>query len=193
MRQAGFVLTGGRSRRMGRDKALLPYAGKKLLDHIAGQVLEAAGSASLIGRPELYEPLGYLVYPDEIPHSGPLGGIATALRLRQAEWNLIVACDLPYIRAADLRQILEAAALAGDSIDCVVPVAPDGRLQPLCAVYHARCLLEVDRALSRNALKLMDLVAKLDVIRFNGLRPELFVNVNTPADWERIEEWQIRQ
>ncbi|MGI8742931.1 MAG: molybdenum cofactor guanylyltransferase [Bryobacteraceae bacterium] len=193
MRHAGFVLTGGISSRMGRDKALLPYGGRKLVDYIASQVLEAAGSASLIGSPVLYGHFGYPVYPDEIPQCGPLGGIYTALRLRRAEWNLIVACDLPNVRAADLRRILEASASAGDRADCVIPLAADGGWQPLCAAYHSRCAPEVECALGRERFKMMDLLAKLKVVRCSGLRPELFVNVNTPTDWEKIEEWQTSQ
>lgn len=175
---------------MGRDKALLPYRGNTLVEYVASQVLEAAGSASLVGSVEIYGSLGYPVYPDEVPNCGPLGGVYTALRQRQAEWNLIVACDLPNVRAADLSQILQAAVRGNASADCLIPVAATSGRQPLCALYHSRCLSKLEEALANKQFRMMELLENLKVVPVNGLRPELFVNVNTPADWERIEEWQ---
>src|SRR5205085_12240677 len=119
MTYAGFVLVGGRSSRMGRDKALLPYQSKTLLEYVAEQVLGAAGNVTLIGDPECYGRLGYPVYPDRVPECGPLGGIYTALSLSAGVWNLIAACDLPGIRTGHLQQILECADAA---VDCVVPM-----------------------------------------------------------------------
>ena len=94
-RMAGFVLVGGNSTRMGRDKAQLPLHGRTLVEHIAGAVAEAAGSVTLIGAPERYPDLGIRMLPDSRPGAGPLGGICTALASTDAEWNLIVACDMP--------------------------------------------------------------------------------------------------
>src|SRR5205807_1738795 len=119
MTHAGFVLAGGRSSRMGRDKALLPYKSGTLMEHVAEQVLRAAGNVALIGNPSSYEHLGYPVYADRMPNNGPLGGIYTALSVSKADWNLIVACDLPRISVTQLRQVLEAA---NDAAECIVPV-----------------------------------------------------------------------
>src|SRR5579862_3839386 len=105
---AGFVLAGGRSRRMGRDKALLPYRGAPLIAHVAGtveKVLDDSGHVAIVGAPDRYRDLGYRVLADLFPGCGPLGGIVTALSLAESDWNLIVACDMPNLDPADLRKL----------------------------------------------------------------------------------------
>lgn len=190
MRHAGFVLTGGRSSRMGRDKALLPYLSGSLADHVAKEVREATPVVNLIGDPDVYGHLGYPVYADQIPGRGPLSGIHTAVSLRQADWNLILACDLPNIRSAELRQILEAADAAGATAECVVPSSNSKVWQPLCAAYHARCLPKLENALTHNRLKMMELLEQLNCVVLSDFEPNLFLNVNTPADWAKIEARQ---
>ena len=102
---AGFVLTGGRSSRMGRDKALLPIEGSVLVERTAEQVRIAAGSVTLIGAPERYAHLGLPVVPDLIEDCGPIGGLYTALKIGRADWNLLVACDMPALTAEFLREL----------------------------------------------------------------------------------------
>src|SRR5579862_7372387 len=92
---AGFVLVGGLSARMDSDKALLGVGGSTLVDQIASRVRAAAGNVTLIGPPENYASSGYNVIADRVTGCGPLGGVFTALSVTTAEWNLIVACDLP--------------------------------------------------------------------------------------------------
>ena len=183
MSYAGFVLVGGRSARMGRDKALLRYKSKPLLEHAAQQVLSAAGNVTLIGDPALYGQFGYPVYPDRVPGCGPLGGLYTALSRTQADWNLIVACDLPSICELQLKLILEAA---NEACDCVVPQLKNELTEPLSAAYHRRCLPKVEQALANNALRMRDLIRELSTITLTGWEPELFHNVNSPADWKTI-------
>src|ERR1019366_6470085 len=95
---SGYVLAGGRSSRMGRDKARLPFRGCDLVSAVAAAVAAAvasvAGNVTLVGHPELPS------IPDRYPDGGPLGGILTALDHTAADWNLIVACDMPEVSAA---------------------------------------------------------------------------------------------
>src|SRR5258708_4089918 len=93
----GFLLAGGRSSRMGRDKALLPFGSSTLAAHIATQIRDAAGNVTILAPPERYAHLGLPVLADAIPNCGPLGGLYTALQSTTADWNVLVACDLPRI------------------------------------------------------------------------------------------------
>ncbi len=181
MRHAGFVLVGGTSSRMGQDKALLPFRGTTLAGYAAQLVEDAAGSATLVGDPRLYGPLGYPVIQDTMPGAGPLGGIATALGASPADWNLIVACDMPGLTAKLLRALIEQAE--SDVGDCLVPHGASGCPEPLCAVYHRRCFGVIARALQCGVRKVTDGLAGLRVVEPSLEASGLFVNINTPQDW----------
>jgi phospholipid/cholesterol/gamma-HCH transport system ATP-binding protein len=178
--RAGFILVGGQSSRMGRDKALLVVDGVTLLETIAATVLLAAGNVTLVGPPAKYESFGFPVIPDLVENGGPLGGIFTALSSTPADWNLIVSCDLPDLSVELLESLFARAEATG--ADCVVPQTPDG-LQPLCAVYHRRCLAAVKSAVDRKMLKMQDLISEL---RAEIVTAPVIKNVNTPQDFERI-------
>jgi molybdopterin-guanine dinucleotide biosynthesis protein A len=168
---------------MGRDKALLPHAGITLIEHVASQVSAAAGSAVVVGRPERYRGLGYPVVADLTPASGPLGGLVTALSITEAPWNLVVACDMPAITAELLRALLAEAERCGG--DCLVPVSPSGRLEPLCAAYHRDSLPRLNDALRGGVLALRHAVAGPRTVLWHGAEAALFANLNTPEDLER--------
>jgi molybdenum cofactor guanylyltransferase len=180
--RAGFVLAGGQSSRMGRDKALLPYGAVTLVEHVASQVAAAAGSATIVGGRERYGGMGYPVVQDFVPGCGPLGGITTALRISKVPWNLIVACDMPAVTAEFLRGLFEEAERRGGV--CLVPVSESGRLEPLCAVYHRDCLARLSDALNNNVLAVRDAVAGLRTVLWSAPNAGFFRNLNTPEDLE---------
>ena len=181
MKHAGFVLVGGNSTRMGCDKALLDCRGQPLAAHVADTVREAAGSVRLVGPPERYAHLGFEVVPDLEPGRGPLGGIRTALRVSEAEWNLVVACDMPSLTPEFLRTLLaEAEQSAGDVL---MPVSPAGLPEPLCAVYRKDCLPAVEAALREGRLKTSDAFLTVRLVRLDVPQSEWFANMNTPEEW----------
>jgi molybdopterin-guanine dinucleotide biosynthesis protein A len=187
MQRSGFVLAGGRSSRMGRDKALLPYRGTTLLQHVARAVQEAVGTLALIGDPVRYSSLGYPVYRDKLPRCGPLGGIYTALSISSTDWNVVVACDMPGISVDVLRALLDSASESGGS--CVTAVGPQGEPEPLCAVYHQRCLPVLVRAIREKRFRMRDLVAELGA-QAKLVDAAAIANVNTPTEWEEFRENQ---
>ncbi len=195
MRRSGFVLAGGSSSRMGRDKALLAYRETSLVDYLARAVREAIGSVALIGDPDRYRDLGHAVYPDKVPGCGPLGGIYTALTVSPsgwnlpADWNLVVACDMPGISARVLRGLIDPEAEPGRN--CVMAVGPGGDPEPLCALYHQRCLPVLERAIREKRFKMRDLVQELDA-DLRPLEATALVNVNTAADWAEFQKENAR-
>ncbi len=175
------MLAGGESSRMGKDKALLPFRGGVLAGHVASVVAAAAGSAVLIGDPRKYGGLGYPVLADRQAGAGPLGGIASALSYTAADWNLVMACDMPAVAAEFLRDLLDAAEAAG--ADALVPAGPSGRPEPLCAVYHRDCLAAFNRALAAGVRRVTEALAGLRVRAWTVDDAARFENLNTPEEW----------
>ena len=187
----GFILAGGESSRMGRDKALLELEGVALIVRTARLVESAAERCAIVGDTVRLEGLELLVIEDEFPGAGPLGGIATALRASEAEWNLIVACDLPYLTREWL-EFLIGQAMQSDA-DAVLPMNERGA-EPLCAVYRKRADGAIRAALDRGVRKVTDGLAE---VRIEFIEPRewkgfdsdglLFKNMNSPADYEEAK------
>jgi molybdenum cofactor guanylyltransferase len=177
---AGFVLTGGRSSRMGRDKALLSIDGSSLVERTAEQVRAAAGTVTLIGAPGRYAHLGLRVLPDLVEDCGPICGLHTALKTTSADWNLVVACDMPSLTAGFLSDLLAAARQLG--CVCLAPQTGTG-LHPLCAVYRRRAGDAVEFAIEHKRFKMHDLLKSLGAVSWPVADASLLENVNTPLEW----------
>jgi len=194
---AGYILAGGESSRMGVDKGLLEIAGVPMIVRTARLVESAVGlPAVVVGTPEKYLGLGLRAIADDWPGCGPLGGIATALRASEAEWNLVVACDLPYLTREWLEYLLQRAR--DSELEAVVPMnpAPANKrgAEPLCAVYHKGGEPALRRALERGVRKVTDGLAELRVeviepAKWKGFDSEglLFKNMNMPSDYEEAK------
>lgn len=188
---AGFVLSGGESSRMGVDKGLLEIDGVAVILRTARLVEMVAGPACVVGGVEMYRGSGLRAIADDWPGAGPLGGIVTALRASEAEWNLIVACDLPYLTRLWLEFLVERARAS--AADAVVPINVRGA-EPLCAMYRTRCEAALRATLDEGTRKVTDGLTR---VRAEYLEPAewkcfdseglLFKNMNTPADYEEAK------
>lgn len=184
MHHAGYVLAGGRSSRMGRDKALLPVLEKTLVEHVAQIVHQVVGNVTVVGPRARYGHLALDLIEDIHPDMGPLGGIHTALAHSRAEWNLVVACDMPAMTADFLSWLISMTEHS--SADAVLPTIDGVRPEPLCAVYRLDCLAAVEKAIENGTLKVTAALAglKLDMPMARDPRPLL--NTNTPAEWRAV-------
>ena len=184
-----FLLAGGLSSRMGRDKALLPVDGATFLERVARAATPVARTITVIGREGSFG--GYRALPDLRPGLGPLAGIETALASATTPSALVVACDLPLVSTALLELLLDAAAAAAESI--VVPEDAAGRPSPLCALYPRASRETVARLLDEGERRPRALFAAYPtrIVRFDEYRhlpaaERLLENVNTPDDYDRI-------
>ena len=186
----GILLAGGRSQRMGSDKALLELAGETFLARGVRLLRTLCQDVLIAARPgqDLPEIRGCRLVRDEAPDLGPLAGIAAGLAASGDDWHLVLACDLPLARPELLRLL---CAKAGEA-DAVVPHA-EGRLQPLLAVYSRACLEPAQAALRSGTRAIAAMLDRVEVrlVPEDELRaadPDLvsFINVNTHEDYQMI-------
>jgi molybdopterin-guanine dinucleotide biosynthesis protein A len=196
-RVSGVILAGGKSRRMGGSpKALLPFGGRPLIEHIAETLRSVLPDCLVVtNSPELYGSIGLPMVGDVFPEGGSLGGIYSGLRAASGDAALCVACDMPFLSAPLVAHLAGRAAEA----DVVIPEAA-GELQTLHAVYGKACLPAMERRLMAGQLKI---VGFFDDVRVLRLPPEaiepfadpdtVFMNLNTPEDLARARAlWDRR-
>jgi molybdopterin-guanine dinucleotide biosynthesis protein A len=186
---AAFVLAGGKSSRMGRDKASLSLNVQTLLQHALSTLREICGDVCILGSRLIYADQGAPVIEDIIPECGPLGGIHAALTHTSSACNLIIAVDTPFLSANFLR-FLVTRAVESNAIVTTPEIA--GYTQPLCAVYSRKFLSIAEQALLAGKYKIVPLfppertltISENEMARF-AFMPEMFDNLNTPEDLER--------
>ena len=186
MSLVGFAVAGGRSERMGRDKALLPWGGTDLLGHALARLFGLTDDVRILCGPRLrYEDRGVPVVADRIEDAGPIAGILAGLETAGGRAALFLAVDLPLVPIPLLAHL--AACCPG--FDAVVPVSPRG-VEPLCAVYGPACLEPVRRRVDAGERKMtlfwpdvrVHEVGPDELLAF-GEPKALFQNVNAPEDY----------
>lgn len=183
-----FVLAGGRSSRMGTDKASLQFEGRTLLARALDLLRALTPEVRIVGPAAKFAPYGRVI-EDVYPGRGPLAGIHAALSASTTELNLILAVDLPFATEALLRFIVEQAR-AADAVVTVPRIA--GGYQPLCAVYRRAFVPLAQAALEAGRNKIDALFAgtttrilgEPELSRF-AFSAAMFDNLNTPEDLRR--------
>jgi molybdopterin-guanine dinucleotide biosynthesis protein A len=189
---AGFVLAGGKSSRMGADKAFLEFGGKTLLDIARGLVAGVCESVAIVGDRARFGPEAI---EDIFPDSGPLGGIHAALSKTSSDLNLVLAVDTPFLDPKFLRWMLHRAATTHSIV--TVPHLAAG-YQPLCAVYRRSFKGFAEEALKNGRFKIDALYGKVRTCpitdaELNQLAFDIrmFDNLNTRADFDRALKAKI--
>jgi molybdopterin-guanine dinucleotide biosynthesis protein A len=189
----GFILVGGASSRMGADKSQLDFGGQTAVACIALALESLAARISVVGAGQGNENGGFPNVPDLRPRWGALGGIHAALNACEAEWAAIVACDLLFVTPKLFaRLLLFATDAAVATAAAIVPIQPDGRPQPLCALYRREpCLKETARLIGEGEHAPRALLAAVRTrwVESSELSDlpgadNFFFNANTPEDYE---------
>lgn len=190
MKASAVILAGGRSSRMGTNKALLEVNGKAL---IAIQVEELSRQFSEViivsNQPWLYANLKATVITDQYPGLGPLAGIHAGLKAAANEVIFLVPCDMPFISAAVGTQLLSRLGGADGLI-----LERDGKLEPLYGLYTKRCLPVIEEFLRAKRLKVIDFYPRLNIQTLPAASLHLtcavetaLFNINTPQDFQQAK------
>lgn len=198
-----IILAGGKSTRMGgSDKAFLPIGEETMVGMIISQFRSLFSEIVVVAKDaEAYAEMPVTVVTDQFPGLGPIGGIHAGLLASSDKYNLVLACDLPLMRAELVRLLLdramgsgEEAALEQDTlpVDVVIPIV-GGFIEPTAAVYVRGILPTVEQFIHMGDYKLKNLISALhtDYVPEAELRRvdpnlESFLNVNTPEEYERV-------
>ena len=192
----GFILAGGKSRRMGTDKSALVVDGKTMLERAASVLASISPDGiSVVGGP-WDAALGYNLIEDPVgstdslERSGPMLGLCGALSAASTEWIAVLACDLPFVSSGLLRTL---AAIDRTDADAVVPMQSDGIAQPLCALYRCEPCRRVIGHLMENgdrSMRSLLVAIRTRFVNFEDIKPlrdseNFFLNVNSPDDYDR--------
>ena len=187
------VQAGGESRRMGRNKALEPFLGRPMIEHVIARVRPAADELLLTSNPpDLLAYLGIPVFGDVLPVRGALGGLFTALAVARCEFVAVIACDMVFASAELL--IAERERLSASGADGVAPRNAKG-VEPFHAVYRREpCMAAINAALEMGLTSAqswygnvrMEYIEGEDLARHDP-RGEIFLNVNTPEELRQAE------
>lgn len=198
-----IVIAGGRSSRMGRNKALLPIGDLPVIENLVRNLDQVTNRLVVVSNDESpYRYLGKEIVSDLYTQAGPLAGIHAGLSASRSSWNLIAACDMPFVNTAALRRlILEAEAISAKEHDtdgterteAVIPLTVSGVL-PLLAMYKRSVLPSLDAALREEHLRLIPWTQTLqaayvpayELCREAGITEEMLsYNMNRPGDYEK--------
>ena len=184
MSVSAAIMAGGKSARMGQDKAWIELDGEPLITRVARVLGEVADEVLVVANDPRYETLGLRVVRDRYPQAGALGGIATGLGAASHDAVLVAACDMPFL-SADLWRLL--LGHTGEA-DVVIPRVA-GEYETMHALYRKSCLPHMARAIAENRLRVISFfdavsVKAIDEPELRAVDPTLrsFTNVNTPEE-----------
>ena len=185
----GVILAGGKSKRMGTNKAFLEINGRSMIDQIVDIFKDTFEEVILVTKsPIEYLHLDLRIVTDLIPNKGALGGLYTGLFYASFQHIFVTACDMPFLNKGFIDYMVSKAG----NFDAVVPLSSDG-LQPIHAIYSKRCIRHIEALLELDDLKITNLYPKVrireisphEILSFDP-KSSLFFNINTPEDLEKV-------
>jgi molybdopterin-guanine dinucleotide biosynthesis protein A len=184
MNLTSIILSGGKSSRMGKDKALILYLGKPLISYSIDLALNFTRNIIISSNRDEHKILGFPVVHDIYPIRAPLAGIHAGLKFSDTDWNLVLSCDMPNVSAQVVDYLLSNL---DEKVNLVLP-EHDGFLEPLCGFYHKSLKNIIESNIKRNLFSPLDLlksapnrILKMDDILKDDIT-SIFKNVNAGND-----------
>jgi molybdenum cofactor guanylyltransferase len=188
MEVMGFVTAGGRSSRMGLDKAWLELGGRAMISHVLDALRPVVTDIAVIANRDDYAVLGVPIVSDSNRGIGPIEAVRASLAASRFDRVIVVGCDLPFVTPELFRYLLSQAG----RYQSVVPLDRDNIPEPLCAIYSRSSLPEVERMIKAGQFKISPLFKRIETLlvgfeELSGLRGSdlFFENINTPEEYRR--------
>jgi len=188
LKTEAFILSGGKSSRMGRDKGMVFLRGKSMISFIIEAVKEAGVPVNVIANDIEYRSFGFPVYADVVTEKGPMGGLLTALENSEAEVIFLVSCDMPLISTEAIKHLLKFA-----NSKKIIAATVEGRVNPLFALYPKSLKPDVETRIASGKLKMTDFILENKHTLVPSIArdfPHVFRNVNNEEELKMTEkEW----
>ncbi len=178
-----IVLAGGSSRRMKKDKALLPVDGTTLIEYVIAQLEDRFAEILVsVSESDKFDFLPHKIIVDESPGLGPMMGIQSALMASAHEKNFVIGCDIPRVNLCFLENMVKKA----ENSEIVIPVSEGGRLEPLFAIYSKSVQTEMKRLLDSGTASLLPLMEVCQTHFITIEKAAWFKNLNTTEDYDNF-------
>lgn len=186
-----IILAGGKSSRMGQDKALLEYEGKYFIEKIATElscfdekIIARGNNSSLTGITDS----NWKIIPDIYPDHGPMGGLHASLKNCESEAMFVTTCDMPLITGELAKRICSEMTENTEEYDAVIAVSDDGKYHPLCGVYKKKLYKEMEEYLQKDNNRVMAVLKKCHVrtVNLDAKTSKKLSNVNTIDEYEKL-------
>jgi molybdopterin-guanine dinucleotide biosynthesis protein A len=182
---SGIILSGGKSIRMGENKAFIEIEGVPIISRIYDLFKELFQEVIIVtNQTEFFRNFDSRICQDLIPNKGALGGLYTGIFFSSFRYSFCVACDMPFIKKSLVQYLIKNI----QDEDVIVPRTKDG-LQPLHAIYSKNCLDPIRRIIEEGKYKIIDFykMVKVKIVEENNLLSldpfrDSFINVNTPEE-----------
>jgi molybdopterin-guanine dinucleotide biosynthesis protein A len=177
---SGVVLAGGKSSRFGSDKSELIVNGKTLLERSLDLMRSCFSEICISTNNPQHAKYGFTTIEDAKKNLGPLGGIYSVLENIQTEYAFFISLDMPFLTLQTIEKMV--AKISGQ--DVIVPKS-DWKIEPLCGIYRKSIVKEIENQIEKRDYKLLNLYKNLDVEFINFAASEKFININSPADYQK--------
>lgn len=195
-----IVLAGGQSSRMGQDKALLEIEGTPLLQRVGEIALSCSDRVYIVTAwPQRYLHLPIATncqFLQEINPQGPLIGfrdsLAYAVNLASPNqfWVLLLACDLPNLKARVLQAWIAQLTWLPDTVLAYLPkhatINSNKQWEPLCGLYRSDCLFDLQKFIASGGKSFQRWLNHIQVAEIPSIDPQILFNCNTPADFDKV-------
>ncbi|KMM37824.1 molybdenum cofactor guanylyltransferase [Guptibacillus hwajinpoensis] len=196
MKINGLILAGGESRRFGSPKVFATLNGLPFYRIVLNQLLPLVSETAIVTKNDLMKQFSIgegdrvtlLTDVDSFDGMGPLAGIYSAMERTEGDYFVTIACDMPFLTEGLITMLIDELMLHPDAM-AIVPVE-NGRIQPLCAIYHASCENVIKHHLQDERKRMTDLLHEIKVhyVSVNASNQRHFMNVNTTEEYETIQK-----
>lgn len=184
----GIILAGGNSRRMGSDKAMIPFKGMRLIEYSISILKKFTNNILISSNNGALAVAGFQLVTDNFTGIGPLAGLEACLRKSESRINIVVPCDTPFLSTSMLKNLLENTGKS----DATIPVHKNGKIEPLVGYYSRDILPVIVNQIEKGDYKIQHLLKQINTNYILIEEDNIFRNLNSPADIE-LSQQSIQQ